>query len=307
MDKLSSIKVFLQVARLGSFSAAASHLNMSKAMTSKHVSYLENELDVRLLNRTTRHINLTESGTAYRDRVQGVMDELEETELSVRKLSSEPSGLLRVMAPTSFGSFHLTRAIAEYRELYPKVSVDMMFTSRTPDFIGDGLDLAIRVGELKDSNQVARKLAHSRLVVCAAPEYLEKYETPKVPSDLTHHNCLLYSPRLPLGTWPFRGKDGAYTVRVNGNVKANMGDALRIAAINGCGIIQSPTYVVGLDIKAGRLKVILEEHEAIARPIYAVYLHRLHLSAKVKVFVDFLYKLYQPLPYWEHWADEDNS
>lgn len=304
MDKLNSIRVFLQVARLGSFSAAAQYLGISKAMASKHVSQLEAGLDVRLINRTTRHLKLTESGVLYRDRVQGILDELEATESSVTKLSAEPAGTLRLMAPTSFGSFHLTRAIVGYRKKFPKVNIDMVFTGRTPDFVGEGLDLAIRTGELKDSNQVARLLSHSRLVVCGSPEYFEEKGMPDSPTDLTGHNCLIFSPRSPTGAWPFTIDGKAVTVRVNGNVKANTGDALRIAAIKGCGLIQSPTYMVGLDIKAGRLKPVLEQFEPPALNIYAVYLHRQHLSAKVSTFVDYLYDLYQPVPYWEHWTDE---
>ena len=304
MDKLNSMRVFLQVARLGSFSGAAQQMGISKAMASKYVSYLEEELAVRLINRTTRHLKLTEAGLIYRDRVQGILEELEATEQSVSRSSSEPSGTLRVMAPTSFGSFHLTRGIAEYRKKYPKVSIDLVLTGRTPDFVGEGLDLAIRTGELKDSNQIARRLSESRLVVCAAPGYLEEYGRPQVPSDLTEHNCLVFSPRSPLGAWPFTVDEKAVTVRVSGDVKANTGDALRIAAIQGCGLIQMPTYMVGLDINAGRLEPVLEEFEPPRRPIYAVYLHRQNLTAKVSTFVDFLYDLYQPAPYWEEWANK---
>jgi DNA-binding transcriptional LysR family regulator len=303
MDKLNSIRAFLQVAKLGGFSSAARQLGISKAMASKHVSFLEDELGVRLINRTTRHLRLTESGELYRDRVQGILEELEATEASVSKLSTALSGTLRLMAPTSFGSFHLTRAIAEYRKKYPKVGIDMIFTGRTPDFVGEGLDLAIRTGELKDSTQVARRLTHSRLVVSASPEYLSQYGVPDVPEDLTRHNCLIYSPRSPLGVWPFTVDGNAVTVRVHGDVKANTADALRIAAIQGCGLTQLPTYVVGLDIKAGRLQPVLEDFEPPVRPIYAVYLHRQKLTAKVSSFVDFLYDYYQPTPYWEQWTD----
>jgi len=247
-------------------------------------------------------LSLTESGVIYRDRIAAILEELDQTEIAVSKMSSEPGGTLRIMAPTSFGSFHLTRAIAQYRKKYPKVSVDLIFTTGTPDFVGEGLDLAIRIGHLKDSSQVARKLSQSRLVVCGAPEYLETYGIPKIPPDLERHNCLVFSPRTPSGAWPFTGKDGPMTVRVKGNVKANLADALRIAAINGCGLIQLPTYMVGLDLDAGRLRAVLEDFEPEARPIYAVYLHRDYLSAKVSTFVDFLYDLYNPIPYWESWA-----
>ena len=303
MDKLNSIRVFLNVARLGSFSSAAQQLGISKAMASKHVSYLEGELGVRLINRTTRHLKLTESGTVYRDRVQSIVEDLEATESSVSKMNSAPSGTLRIMAPTSFGSFHLTRAIAEYRKRYPNVSIDLVFTGRTPDFVGEGLDLAIRTGELKDSNQIARRLTHSRLVVSASPDYLQQFGIPQVPAELTGHNCLVYSPRSPLGVWPFTIDGKAATVRVQGDVKANTADALRIAAIQGCGLTQLPTYVVGLDIKAGRLRPVLEHFEPPVHPIYAVYLHRQNLTTKVSTFVDFLHDFYQPVPYWEQWTE----
>lgn len=301
MDKLSSMKVFLQVARLGSFSAAAEHLGISKAMASKHVSYLEDELDIRLFNRTTRHLNITDSGQVYRDRVARILEDMEETELSVAKMSAEPSGTLRVTAPNSFGTFHLTRAIVEYKKKFPKVSIEMIFTNRTPDFVGEGLDLAIRTGELKDSSQVARKLTQSRLVVCGSPEYFETWGIPKAPAELERYNCLVFSPRSPVGSWLFIGKKGPFSERVNGNFKATGSDAMRIAAIQGAGLVQLPTYMVGLDIKSGRLKAVLEDFEPAPRPIYAVYLHRTHLSAKVSTFVDFLYDLYNPVPYWEKW------
>ena len=306
MDKLNSIQVFLQVARLGSFSGAAQHLGISKAMASKHVSHLEDELDVRLINRTTRHLKLTEAGILYRDRIQRVLDDMEDTEASVAQASAEPTGTLRIMAPVSFGSFHLTRAIADYRKLYPGVNVDLIFTGKTPDLVGEGLDLAIRTGALKDSSQIARKLSQSRLVVCAAPDYLKEYGTPEVPDDLVNFNCLVFSPRSPLGAWPFTVKGESHTVRVHGNIKANAGEALRIAAIKGCGLIQLPTYMIGRDIGTGRLQPVLESFEPPALEIHAVYLHRQHLTAKVSTFVDFLHDLYQPIPYWEHWTDTED-
>ena len=307
MDKLNSIQVFLQVARLGSFSAAAQHLGISKAMASKHVSHLEDELDVRLINRTTRHLKLTEAGLLYRDRVSRILEDLEETETSVARSSTEPSGTLRIMAPVSFGSFHLTRAIADYRRQFPGVKVDLIFTGKTPDLVGEGLDLAIRTGALKDSSQIARKLSQSRLVVCGSPEYLSEAGVPEVPADLLKFNCLVFSPRSPLGAWPFTVNAELSTVRVNGNIKANAGEALRIAAIKGCGLIQLPTYMIGRDIGAGRLRPVLESFEPPPLDIHAVYLHRQHLTAKVSTFVDFLHDLYQPVPYWEQWAGEENQ
>ncbi len=302
INKLNSIEVFLRVAKLQSFSDAANQLGLSKAMVSKHIRNLENSLGVRLLNRTTRQISLTESGLAYRVRIKEIMNDMTETEQSIAQLSSEPQGTLRVMAPTSFGSFHLARAIADYRKIYTKVGIETILTDREAHIIEDGLDIVIKVGLLEDSSMVARKIADARMVVCASQEYLDKHGVPEVPDELHQHNCLIYSGRAPLGEWRFSIKGKVKKIRVKGDVRSNIGEALRTAALEGCGLIQLPNYMVGLDIKSGRLISLLEEFEPPARPIHAVYLDRRHLSAKVRTFVDFLYERYQPEPYWAHWA-----
>jgi len=305
INKLNSIEVFLKVAKFQSFTEAANQLGLSKAMVSKHITSLENTLGVRLLNRTTRRISLTEAGMAYRVRIREIMNDMSETEQSISQLSSEPRGTLRVMAPTSFGSFHLARAIADYRKIYTKVGVEAVLTEREPDIIEDGLDIVIRVGVLEDSSLVARKIADARMVVCASAVYLQEFGIPSNPEVLLDHNCLIYSGRPTMGEWRFTVNGKAKKLRVKGDVRSNVGDALRIAAIQGCGLVQLPTYMVGLDIKSGRLKMVLEQYEPPARPIHAIYPHRRHLSAKVRTFVEFLYERYQPEPYWEHWTDED--
>lgn len=304
MDKLTSMQAYLQVARLSSFSAAAEAMGLSKAMVSRHISQLENELGVQLINRTTRHLSLTEVGIAYRDRAREILNDIEETELAVSSLSSEPRGTLRIMAPTSFGSFHLTRAIADYRRIYRHVSIDLILTERTPDLVEEGLDMAIRIGSLDDSSMVARKLAESRSVVCAAPEYLENHGTPREPAELVNHNCLIYTPRHPAEQWQFQSGDEVFDIAVRGDIRSNVVDALRIAAIRGCGLAQLPAYAVGLDVRADRLRAVLEDYAPPARSIHAVYLHRRHLSAKVRTFVDFLVRRFQPVPYWEQWTRE---
>ncbi|MGH8246224.1 MAG: LysR substrate-binding domain-containing protein, partial [Gammaproteobacteria bacterium] len=229
MDKLQGMKVFLEVARLGSFSAAAAELKMSKAMASKHVSQLENNLGARLINRTTRNLNLTEAGAAYRDRVREILNEIGETERAVTRLTTEPRGTLRIRAPMSFGSFHLPRAIPGYQRLHPEVSFELELTDRVPDFVEEGIDLAIIAGKLENSSLVARKLATTRFVVCASAEYLEIHGIPQVPQDLQHHNCLQFTYRQPPDTWVFRGTKGEYPLKVGGTLKANVGDAIRIA------------------------------------------------------------------------------
>jgi len=302
MDKLISMKVFARVAKLGSFSAAAEDLGISKAMASKHITALENTLGVRLLNRTTRKISLTEVGAAYRERVKHILAEIEETELSVSQLNTEPRGTLKMMAPTSFGAFHLSRAAADFMDEYPDINVELILSDREADLAEEGLDLSFHVGELSDSSLIARKIASARMVICASPEYLEKHGIPKTPEDLIDHSCLLFTPRFPANEWHFKRDGENFTVKVSGCMKSNVGDTLRVGGIKGLGLIQQPTYMVGQDIKLGRLQVVLEEYEPAERPIYLMYLHRRHLSAKVRSFVDFLLERFQPIPYWDKWT-----
>ena len=297
MDKLSSMKVFMQVARLGSFSAAADNIGISKAMVSKHIKRLEDNLDVQLFNRTTRSLSLTEVGTVYRDRTKEILNDIQETELSVSKLSSEPRGTLRIMAPTSFGSFRLSRAITEYLTQYTDVNVELLLAERTPDLVDEGIDVAIRVGVLEDSSLFARKIADARMVVCGSPRYFEDRGIPQSPEELLQHNCLIQTTRLG-ETWLFNINNRYERVDVQGDLKSNAGDALRTAAIKGCGLVNLPIYMVDKDIKNGRLQTVLVEFEGAKRPIHAVYLHRMHLSAKVRTFVDFLYQRFQANPIW---------
>jgi DNA-binding transcriptional LysR family regulator len=294
--------VFLAVARHGSFSAAADELGLSKAMISRHVSRLESRLGVRLLNRTTRRVGLTEAGTAYRDRMKELLEDFHETEQSVANLSTEPRGMLRVLAPTSFGSFHLARAVADFRKAYAEVDVDLVLTDRPGDLVEEGMDLAIRVGDLEDSSFVARKLAQARVVVCAAREYLDAHGRPKHPDDLRRHDCLVYTGRQLSGDWSFTIDGTVRMDRFEGHIRSNIGDALRVAALQGSGVVQMPTYMVGLDIAAGRLEVVLENFEPPPRPIHAIYLYRRYLSAKVRTFVNFLSERFYPTPYWERWT-----
>ncbi len=298
MDKLSSMKVFMQVARLGSFSAAAETMGISKAMVSKHIKRLEDNLDVQLFNRTTRSLGLTEVGEVYRERIKDILIDIEETELSVSKLSSEPRGTLRVMAPTSFGSFRLSRSITEYFKVYPNVTIELLLTDRTPDLVDEGLDLAIRIGILEDSSLFARRLADVRMVVCGAPEYFEEYGRPEEPDELLNHNCLLQTTRLN-ETWNFIINGDLKRLDVQGNLRSNASDALRTAAIRGCGLVNLPMYIVYKDLQNGRLSTVLDKFEAPKRPIHAVYLHRMHLSAKVRTFVDFLHDRFQFNPIWQ--------
>lgn len=297
-----SMRVFSAVAKNSSFSYAAKKLSISKAMASKHVQNLENSLGVRLFNRTTRKLNLTDVGNAYYEKVNNILAEIDEAELAITQLNSEPKGKLKIKAQPSFGAFHLSRALSVYLKKYPEVTTEIELSNRMPDLVEDGIDLAFHVGELDDSSFVARKIASARRVVCASPYYLKQNGTPQSPDDLSKHNCMIYAPRTAMNEWEFIRNNEKIKIEISGDIQCNDGDALRISAIQGCGIAQLPTYMVGLDIQAGRLKALLEEYEPEKLPLYAIYNHRKYLSAKIQTFIEFMYELYQPEAYWNEWT-----
>ena len=302
MDRLMSMRVFSAVAKNRSFSIAAKKLSISKAMVSKHIKSLENSLSVRLFNRTTRKLNLTDAGSSYYEKVNIILSEIDETESAISQLNSEPKGKLKVMAQPSFGAFHLSRALSLYLKKYTEVTVNLELSHRIPDLVEENIDLAFHVGELNDSMYVSRRIASARRVICASPEYIKKIGMPKKPEDLLNHNCLIYMPRNDMGKWEFLDKGKRKKIKVTGDIQCNSGDALRVASIQSRGITQLPTYMVGLDIQAGRLQALLEDFEPEKQPIYAIYNHRKYISAKIKTFIDFIYNLYQPEPYWNEWT-----
>jgi DNA-binding transcriptional LysR family regulator len=307
VDRLAAMEVFLRVVDLGNFSAAARRLGISKAMASRHVRQLEDHLGARLLNRTTRQIRLTEIGAAYYERCARIVADIDETEHSVMDLQSEPRGTLKISAPMSFGVLHLAPAIFDYMSRYPKVTVDLTLNDGLVDLIHDGYDLAIRIGRLADSTLIARRMVPARLVVCGSPSYLEKHGVPREPEDLSRYNCLTYSFSPSPGEWQFKGREGDFPVRVSGNFRANNGDTLRLAALHGLGLVKQPTFIIGEDLRTGRLRAVLTEYEATPRSIFAVYPHARHVSAKVRSFIDFLAERCCPEPYWDNPADQESG
>jgi DNA-binding transcriptional LysR family regulator len=296
--------VFTKVAKAGSFASAAKELGLSRAMATKHVMQLENGLGIRLLNRTTRNLSLTEVGMVYLERCLQILDEMEEMEIAVTRLQTEPRGTLKVNATPFFGAYHLAPAIAAYMEAFPEVNVELVLQAGYIDLIEEGFDLAIHLDEMRDSSLIARKLGSSQRIVCGSPQYFNKHGIPKTPDDLRKHNCLTNSSLPPRDQWQFSIPGGETTVvKVTGNMEANVADALRMAAINGLGLVLLPTYMVGQDIRKGRLNPVLTDYVPAPLEIHAVYPHRKHLSAKVRTFVDFLSERFHPKPYWEDWAD----
>lgn len=305
MDKLTSMLVFSKVAKAGSFAAAAKELGLSRAMATKHVMQLENGLGIRLLNRTTRNLNLTEVGAVYLERCRQILDDMEEMELAVTRLQTEPRGLLKVCATPFFGSYHLAPAIGAYMEVYPDVHVELSLQTGSIDLIEEGYDLAIQLDELQDSSLIARSLGTSQRVVCGSPAYFSRHGVPRTPEELRQHNCLINMSMAPRDHWQFNITGGETTViKVGGTMQANVADALRIAALSGLGLVILPTYMVGQDIRRNRLQAVLTEYVPAPLEIHAVYPHRKHLSAKVRTFVDFLHERFHPKPYWEEWAQD---
>ena len=300
MDRFAAMTAFARVAETRSFSEAARRLRMSKSVVSRQVMALETELGARLFHRTTRSLTLTEAGQGYYERVVRILADVDEAGQSVTRLQAAPRGLLRVNAPMSFGVRHLAPALPAFLTLHPEVEVDMTMNDRFVDLVEEGFDVAVRIGRLPDSGLVARKLAPLRLAVCASPAYLAARGVPLSPADLAGHDCLCYSNMTAADEWSFTGPGGeALSVTVRGRLKANNGDALRIAALEGLGLVVQPTFIVGPDLQAGRLVAVLAEYIASDGAVHALYPHSRHLSPKVRAFVDFLASRFGPRPYWD--------
>lgn len=288
MDTLKSMRVFATVVLTGSFAAAASRLDISRAMASKHVLYLEERLGTRLLQRTTRKLGLTDSGTAYYERCVKILEEIEEAETGAVNLSVRPRGILRLTMPVSFSVRHVGPLITRYLEKYPEVQIDATVSDRRIDLIEEGLDLALRVGPSPEPGLIARRLASDRLVICGAPAYLDRCGRPTRPQDLADHNCVLYSYSAAGNEWKMTGAGGEHTVKVTGNMRANNGDLLNQVVLSGAGLMCQPEFLVGEDIRAGHLEEVLKDYTCETLGIYAVFPSRKHLSAKTRTFVDFL-------------------
>jgi DNA-binding transcriptional LysR family regulator len=300
MDPLDGIAAFARVVDSGSFSAAARRLNISKSAISAHVQRLEERLGIRLLNRTTRRLSLTEAGAAYYRHCARILVEAEAAEQAASALQREPRGTLRISAPDSFGWMHVAPAVPAFLKRYPDISIDIKLSPAYANLVDEGLDLAIRIGVLEDSALVVRKLALSRLVLCAAPAYIEERGTPRTPDDLAGHNCLC-TDLLPWGDeWRLAGKGGEVRVPVGGSVRSNNAEMLRVAALDGIGIAALPTWVVAEQLRGGTLRRVLTAWEPPVSTIYAVYPGNRLMSMKVRAFVDHLARRFGRTPYWDH-------
>lgn len=300
MDRLTSMSVFAAVVEHENFTAAAEHLNMSRASASKYVSDLEDSLGGRLLNRTTRRISLTEAGKAYYERCKQILEDIGEAECVVTGFSSEPRGLLRINAPMSFGIRQLGGIISRFCQALPAIRIDLSLNDRFVDVVEEGYDLVIRIGQLEDSSLVARKLAPCHRVLCASSDYLAAYNYPSSPEALTQHNCLHYSHLESDKHWILEAPDGTeHRVTIQPSLVANNGDVLCSAAIEGLGIVMQPTFIVGDAIRAGKLEIILPNYRPQEIGLFAIYPSNRHLSAKVRTFIDFVAEEISEQPVWD--------
>ncbi|WP_313602573.1 LysR family transcriptional regulator [Rhizobium sp.] len=301
LDRIAGMEVFARVAAIGSLSGAARALNMSPTMATKHMAALEDRLGVKLLHRTTRKITLNEAGRRYLESVERILLELSEADATAAAERMEVGGTLRVNVPVSFGVREIVPLLAELADLHPALSVDLGLSDRPVDLVEEGWDVAIRIGRIEDQSLIARRIARCRMLLAASPAYLAKRSPPASVSELGSHNCLGYTLSSSVGPdrWRF-GLDGSIIVPVTGNLHANNGDALVAAALAGQGMIYQPTFLVGDEIRAGRLVSITLDEPLMELPgVFAIYASNRRPPAKVRAFIDFLAGKFAPAPRWD--------
>ena len=299
MDRIDAMRAFVAVVTEGSFSNAANTLQLSPQLVSKYVSKLEEQLNTRLLNRTTRKVSLTEAGSHYFGHAQQILLSIDDMESKLGGLQQNPKGVLRISAPVSFALKHMAKLITDFQIHYPLVKVDLQLTDRKVDIVEEGFDVALRIGQLKNSSLIAKKVAPIRVMLCAAPDYLNKHGTPTQPEDIAEHRYLHYS------YMNMDGKDDIYQLlkakylKQGSELRSNNGDVLVDAAIAGAGLVLQPTFIISESISSGKLVVVLPEIEPEALGLYAVYAHRKLLPHKVRCFIDFVEGYYGTPPYWD--------
>ena len=300
MDRFLAVTAFAKVVELGSFARAAERLSVSTSAVSRQVSELEAHLDVRLLNRTTRKLSLTEAGQAFYERSVQLLADLEEAESSVRAASVSPKGTLRLTCGVSFGVRYVAPAIAEFGAQHSQLLFDLDLSDRAVDLVEEGFDLAIRIGHIGQQGLVSRRIGWTRAVCCASPEYIARRGVPGTPEELAQHECLTYTHVPVPNVWSFESPDGAkHAVRITPRHRSNNGRILAAIAVAGLGVVFEPDFIVAPDVRAGRLVRLLPGYEPPRSPIAAVYPSRRHLSAKVRTFVDFLAERFVQRQEWQ--------
>jgi DNA-binding transcriptional LysR family regulator len=300
MDRLRAMEVFVEVVRKNGFARAAEALDTSPANVTRIIADLEAHLGTRLLNRSSRKMSLTESGDALYERARTIVEDMADVEAIASAASMKPRGLLRINAPLSFGILHLAPLWPKFLAQYPEVELEVALIDRVVDIVDEGYDMAIRISRSGTGEHAARKLATSHNIACASPAYLKRHGMPLQPSDLKQHNCIGYSYAASADEWRFSDEKGqAHPVKVNCSMHTNNGDTARAAALGGAGIIWQPTFLIGADLRAGRLQRVLPGFSLPDIDVLAVYPSRRHLSAKVRVMIDFLSTEFGATPPWD--------
>ncbi|KAB8054667.1 LysR family transcriptional regulator [Janthinobacterium rivuli] len=295
MDKLRSMEIFVAVVDAGSFTAAAEAFQISPVMVGKHIKYLEERLGARLLARTTRRQSLTEIGQQYVEQCRQILASIHAAERGAEAMRTAPRGKLKITAPVSFGSECIAPLLADYLDAYPEVSLELNLNDRTVDLVEEGFDAAIRIGKLEDSAMVARALRPYAMVMCAAPAYLARHGTPRTPADLARHECLDFMQWTRHVRWRLArsGDDDGSPVRES-RFRSNNGQALRVAALHGFGIVMQAEILMAGDIAAGRLVPLLADYVPAPRPMHLVYARDRQPTPKLTTFIDFLLERYGP-------------
>lgn len=299
MAQFKQISTFAEVASRGSLSAAARAEGVAPAMIGRRLDALEERLGVKLLQRTTRKIALTNEGAAFLEDCQRILAELEEAETSVSERSARASGQLTISAPAGFGRQHIAPLVPSFLSEHREVKLTLSLNDRVVDLIGEGVDIAIRIASLTDSNLIGVKLADNKRVVVASPAYLKRHGTPTTLDELSNHNCLAFSGDGSQRGWTFRQNGKNMIIKVDGNMVCNDGEVLHDWALSGKGLAWRSMWEVGSEIEAGKLVTVLDEFNAPGNDIYAIFAQRRHLPLRIRAFVDFLRHAYSNPHYWQ--------
>jgi len=288
MSRWEGFEEFVQVADNGGFTAAARAMGLSKSHVSQQITRLEDRLGARLFYRTTRNVSLTEIGEDFYEKCSCIIEDLDEAERSLSSLQHEAKGVLRISAPSLLGEVHLVPALAEFQKQHPGLDIELSFNSRRVDLIEEGYDAIVQLGARKEINVVNQPLSSTRFFVAASPEYLKNNGTPKKPSDLKNHNCLMFTHNGQSKPWKFVSAKKKISVSVNGSWRSSSGNALRAAAIEGLGFVYLPDYYISDAIESGSLEIVLSEWSGVKREIVLIYQERKHLSAKIRMCTEHL-------------------
>lgn len=290
MDSINALRTFIRVVETGSFSAVAKEQNTNQATISKRIAGLENNLGARLLVRGSRSHTLTETGKTYFERVSNIVMEIDEAEAEARSLTAKPSGHLRVTLPTMFGSMYIAPVLSEFLATYPEISLDFKFDEKSVDLVKEGIDVAIRLGDLQDSSMVAKTMGYDEMIIVSSPGYLKKHTTPTELEDLAQHNCLIYSLSPKQGTvWTFSDKSKKSEVAVKGNFQCDNGLGLMEMLLANAGIALMPCWSIDQPLAEGKLVQILPDYYK-RYPISAVHPNKRYVPLKVRCFMDFIEK-----------------